>query len=96
MLSPEDVRLILTSPESGGSLARRLGVTKQSISQIRAGRSHQGLFPDLPRRAPARDCHSCCYWRAAPDPCSQGFPDPINEGPGFARDCELYQSNSKP
>ena len=91
-LTENDVRLILTSPESLASLASQFGKSKQAISQVLLGITHQGLAPDLPRRAPARSCHSCRSWRFAPDPCFEGIPDAVTEGPSFARDCEFYQA----
>ena len=88
----DEVRLILPSPESRASLASQFGKSKQTISHVRLGITHQGLAPDLPRRAPARSCHSCRSWRFAPDPCFEGIPDAVTEGPTFARDCEFYQA----
>jgi hypothetical protein len=90
-LTEDDVRLILTSPESLASMARQFGKSTQAISQVRLGITHQNLATDLPRRAPARSCHSCRSWRVAPDPCFEGIPDAVTEGPRFARDCEFYQ-----
>ena len=90
-LTDADIRWILTSTESLTALARRFGKSKQAMSAIRLGRTHQDLAPDLPRRAPARYCHDCRHWRGGSDPCSQGIPDPINEGVAFAADCDHYE-----
>jgi hypothetical protein len=94
-LTPANVRLILTSPEPGAALARQLDATKQAVSQVRRGITHRNLFPDLPRRARKaasdRYCHDCRHWRGGSDPCSQGIPDPIEEGPFFAADCDHYE-----
>jgi len=40
-LTPEAVATILSSPESNGAMARQFGVTKQTISNIRLGYTHQ-------------------------------------------------------
>ena len=90
-LSEADIEVILTSPESGGSMARRFGVTKQAISQIRLGQSHLKHAASTPRRGPAKFCTCCEYWRRGDEPCSLGLPDVITEGLGFAADCELFR-----
>jgi transposase-like protein len=45
------------------------------------------------KRRNGPSCTSCNNWRGEenPSPCAMGFPDPVIEGPGFARDCSLYQ-----
>ena len=40
-LTPEAVATILSSPESNGAMARQFGVSKQTISSIRLGYTHQ-------------------------------------------------------
>ena len=40
-LTPEAVATILSSPESNGAMARQFGVSKQTISNIRLGYTHQ-------------------------------------------------------
>ena len=89
-LSSDDVHLILTSSESGCSMARRFGISKQAISQIRLGRTYRTVSPEVARRAPAKSCTSCRFWRSGMDPCSQGIPDVISEGPAFAADCDFF------
>jgi hypothetical protein len=34
-------------------------------------------------------CYRCKLWNG--EECRMGFPDPIEEGPGFARDCSLFE-----
>jgi hypothetical protein len=90
-LSPEEIRLVLTSSESLNTLARQLGKSKQALSQIRLGRTHQKMFPELPRRNLYGSCYFCRYWRGGLDPCSQGVPDPVEEGPRFGADCDHFR-----
>jgi hypothetical protein len=55
------------------------------------GYRHRDLIapPAAPVLGPADpSCERCREWRG--ERCSLGFPDPIEEGPGFARDCNLY------
>jgi hypothetical protein len=72
-------------------MARRFGISKQAVSQIRLGRICRSIAPDLPRRAPAKLCTGCRFWRGGSDPCSQGMPDPVYEGKTFAADCDLFE-----
>ena len=88
-LSEDAIRDILTSQESHGVLARRYGCHRSAVAQIRDGKSHAGVLPELPRRQPARHCSSCQHWQAIGE-CDLGFPDPRLEGLQFARDCSTY------
>lgn len=49
ILREEQIALILTSPDSNVSLANRLGVSQQAISNVRRGISYPAIRPDLPR-----------------------------------------------
>ena len=40
-LSPEIVAEIRSSSETGGAIARRLGIARQTVSKIRTGKTHQ-------------------------------------------------------
>ena len=95
-LTPDDVRLILTSPLSSAVLAQQLGCSKQAVCAVRRGLSHADAWPDLPRRPKAGDrpsCYRCQHW--ARGACGLGLPDPIEEGPGFAQDCSLFEAMKK-
>jgi len=72
-------------------MARRFGISKQAISQIRLGRTYRTVSPEVARRAPFRSCTSCRFWRNGMDPCSQGISDAISKGPTFAADCDHYE-----
>jgi transcriptional regulator NrdR family protein len=70
-------------------LAAELGVSRQAIQQIRSGKTWTKVFPNLKRRPQWRDCRECRHWDG--DDCCLGFPDPLDEGTGFAADCDLYE-----
>lgn len=91
-LTEADVRLVLTSELSSVKLARQLGRSREAIAAIRRGTIHRDTCPELPRRAVQHrtiSCHDCLHW--SHDCCGMEFPDPINEGPGFAVDCAVFQ-----
>lgn len=91
-LTDEQVRMILERRDlSGKTLAKMLERTPEAIRQVRRGKAYRDVLPDLPRwrRASAQgaSCYICSHWSAG---CQMGFPDPMEEGPGFAGDCSLY------
>ena len=73
------------------ALGRTLGRTAEAIRQVRRGKAYRDVLPDLPRwqrgRLQGPSCYGCTHWANG---CAMGFPDPEEEGPGFARDCSLY------
>lgn len=103
-LTPEDVKLILTDPRSGAELARELGVTHQSVNQVRVGMTHRQLWPELkryipvprPRRrrtpvieeTPEIDCRNCAHWWQGH--CDLGVPEAGGE---FAGECSYFNSD---
>lgn len=82
------IREILTSSESHGVLARRYGLHRSAVSQIRTGKIHAKVAPELERWAPERLCGLCIHWEHSH--CGLDFPDPLVEGQHFARDCSLF------
>lgn len=48
-LGSDDIHLILTSPQPAAALARQLGVSHQSICDVRNNKTHRNVHPDLPR-----------------------------------------------
>lgn len=90
--TPEQVAAIIASSESHSALSRIYGCSYELIRQIRAGQIYRDLLPDGYRPPPRRgdpSCERCRYWDG--EACRMGFPDPQEEGPGFARDCELFR-----
>lgn len=83
---PDDaVREILTAHHiSHSEMARRLGRSHQTIAQIRLGQVYAHRLPELPRWTAGRTCEQCIHWVGR---CDLGFPDPVEEGIGFAREC---------
>ena len=85
-LSAAEVKCILTSEGSIRQIARAVGRSHPAVAAVVMGRTHADLFPHLPRRTSA-SCLQCGHWRGR---CNLGFPDPLEEGPGFAADCSSY------
>lgn len=92
------VRDILTSTGTNAEVAARYQLSASAIGQIRRGELHAGLAPDVPRwsaggfRGIRRVCRNCIYWNDAR--CDLGFPDPHEEGQGFARDCAMFRAEA--
>ena len=94
-LTVQQVELVLTSPLSSRALAQQLQRSREAINAIRRGALHAQTLPHLPRRTHRLDqlsCRDCCHWQAGR--CQLGFPDPVEEGPGFAVDCNLYATTA--
>lgn len=92
-LSAAAVFAIRESVEKNRQLADRYGCSYELIRQIRAGLVYRDLLPaefQRPAAAGGASCERCCHWEI--DDCGMGFPDPLEEGPGFARDCSLYEA----
>jgi hypothetical protein len=93
-ISAEAVAEILTSQETHQELATRHGCSASTIGQIRRGELHRNICPDMPRwskadRGTRRSCLNCHHWDGGL--CDLGFPDPAEEGMGFAKDCTCYR-----
>lgn len=89
-LETDEVRQILLAPHrvSNGTLGRQLGVSRESVRQIRSGIIHAKTHPELPRLGPVKvSCDSCRHFSGR---CSYGFPEAMSE-PWFAGECELHQ-----
>lgn len=72
-------------------MAQQLGRSAEAIRQIRIGGSHQNRMPHLARWrefTSKLSCYHCAHWIQRR--CSFGLPDPLEEGPSFAADCDLY------
>ena len=100
-LTPQDVKLILTDSRSEGQLAKELGVSHQSVNQVRVGMTHRQLWPELKRRipeprsrrrhlsatdeTPAIDCRNCTHWWQGR--CDLDVPE---AGDDFAAECSYF------
>lgn len=88
-LTDAELRDVLTSFHIGHSeMARRYGRTHQGIAQIRLGQTQAHRLPELPRWVSGRTCEQCQHWVSR---CDLGFPDPIDEGIGFAQQCNTFR-----
>jgi len=102
MFSPDQVREVLLSFDlSNAEMARQMGSTsREAVRQVRQGLSHRNVCPEIPRwhrrrhLAPTAEhsCERCQHWRGAAcdAACDLGFPDPREEGLGFAAECCCY------
>jgi hypothetical protein len=93
-LTERDIVAILLSPEPDPTLASLYNCSRQSISNIRLGRTFPTVRPDIPRRtsvrsshAPGPTCTTCSHWSGTS--CTFGFPEAVTD-PTFARDCDLF------
>jgi len=98
-LTRDEIELILLSTRSIRTVARELRVSPSAVHGVRIGQLRSDVLPDLPRQTARRrrSCTSCRFWN--PDPevmqrCRQGWPDPDEEGPGYANDCDDYEIRS--
>lgn len=92
-----DILTILRSPERDADLAARYACSRQSIVNIRLGRTLSHIRPDVPRRQPqwrSRSkatllCVSCTHWTGTG--CGFGFPEATTE-PTFASECDYFST----
>lgn len=99
--------LLAIGKEKLGVTSRRVDRTTIVVSQIQRGLKYKNVHPELPRRAarPKRPnapkptaskptCILCQHFtlqKSGETPCDLGFPDPLEDGFGFAAECNLYQ-----
>lgn len=85
-----EVRQIIRADTTHAEEARQRGCTPDLISQIRSGKLYRDLLPygHLPPDAAGPRCDRCHHWQG--DCCGLGFPDPLEEGRFFARDCAAW------
>lgn len=88
-LTEDQVREILLARDvNHASMARRFHKTLQAIRHIRYGWSYRDFCPEVERWDQGighATCTLCCHWRR--ESCGFGFPDPLEEGLTFAREC---------
>ncbi len=95
----DDIKEILLSRCSHAEMALAMQCSSELIRQIRIGMLYTRRRAEIPRWGqevppPEPDelsCYRCRLWNG--EECRMGFPDPIEEGPGFARDCSLYEGS---
>jgi hypothetical protein len=94
-LTLKEIRIILLDKRPHRAIARELGRSAEGIRQVRLGAIHAHVYPEIPRWeqpiAPVvsdASCYKCQHWAQR---CTFGYPDPLEEGPGFANDCAMYE-----
>lgn len=89
------LQILMRTDTTNATMGRLMNRSPETIRQIRHGITHAKVHPEVARwgqtpAAPdksAPSCYACTHWT---DRCAFGFPDPLEEGPGFAADCDLY------
>ena len=84
----DQIEEILTSPDSDKKVAKRFGISRSSVGEIRTGKTYKNVRPEIQRRL-GRSCFKCKNWKN--NACMFEFPDPIEEGPQAANYCSVYQ-----
>lgn len=88
VLTEEQVIGVLTAKGSARAVGERFGVHRSTISLIRLGKIHAHIAPHIPRWSTVQRCENCIHWDRGC--CDLGFPDPLEEGTAFARECSTF------
>lgn len=93
-LTKEQVLEILQAPAGTNmaALGRRLGVHRDTIRQIRNGKLHSHLLPEIDRLDTGRTCGSCGF-HSQESGCLMSFPEYVEIGTRFASECVTYVKN---
>ena len=95
-ITPDQVRHILLSTDSLRVIAKQIGCSVEAVRQVRVNITHRNIHPEIQRPGQPRPkplltdsptCYQCQHWA---DRCTFGYPDPMEEGPGFASDCSMF------
>lgn len=92
-ITSEEVEEILKNQTLNHSeMAAKLNLHKATVRNVRLGNILRHVHPELQRwtmgQRPTRTCEHCTHWCVAA--CGMGYPDPLQEGPAFAADCDLF------
>lgn len=91
------VRAILARPadQSHQSVARALGLSRETVRKVRYGLQWADLAPELERLDQASQgafCSWCVHWKAAgTGSCTLGIPEAVSEGQLHARGCGAFK-----
>jgi hypothetical protein len=83
------IRRVLISRQPSAELAERYQCSTSTINRIRRGEYFTDRYRDLPRWG-SRLCNDCKHW-LNDERCGLQFPDALQEGPLYARDCSVYE-----
>lgn len=94
-LTATQIRAILLDKRPHRTVAREFDRSYEAIRQIRFGAIHAHIHPEISRwEQPIvpvvsdASCYKCQHWAQR---CTFDYPDPLEEGPGFANDCAMYE-----
>lgn len=99
-LSDDQVLLALTSLDKNHSvMARELGISVSALRKLRLGDSYKNIHPEVPRwneHKFEKTCNQCHNWSVVNSICNMGYPDPVEEGIGFAVECLMFTARDGP
>ena len=94
-LSPRDIIYALQSPDPDDVVAKRLGVSRQAVNNVRIGKAYAKVAPQLPRRdakpklkSDGVMCMQCDFWDGFG--CAFGLPESLKDL-RFAQECSMYE-----
>ncbi len=99
MLSSEQVAFLLTRTDVMiKTLAKEWDCDRSTLTNVRRGKSHQHVCPELPRwtaDGPPRNCKKCVHWPPRGQ-CTMEFPEAKEIGEFFANECTVYEELLQP
>lgn len=107
LLTDEQVIEALHSPESNVIVAGRFGVSRQTICDLRRGKTYQHVDPKFPRQGSRSTprCFQCVHYQFVPPVghvagarchrCLLGFPEIFDEGPRYATLCPAFMPETR-
>ena len=94
-ITEEQVVMILESDAPHAHLAREIGVSAESVRDVRKGVRYTDVRPDLPRMetytGPRRFCKDCIQYLNSK--CSLGFPEASKNT--YAQICSVYEEKPR-
>lgn len=79
----ETIKEIRASTESNGVLAERYRCSRRTITRIKTARYYK--LPENETKVPS--CTICRFWDFEQERCKEGWPDPLTDGPSYAKEC---------
>lgn len=101
-VSIETIKVILTSGEGHTALGKKLGVSRETVRQIRCGKLYPDVLPHIERREYRLAlCTSCNFYDQKIKICDLGFPEAGHDmnldgydlretGLNYAKRCSAY------
>lgn len=94
-LTSADVIYVLQCGDADDVVAKRLGVSRQTVNSVRIGKAYARVAPQLPRRdaiprlkSDGLMCTGCDFWDGWG--CAFGLPESLKDL-RFAQECSMYE-----